>query len=137
MQKFLDLIKEERVRQDKLYGEQNHALERWVAILGEEFGEVCKEVCEIGYAQNSEYKKGLEAFHRQQLKDELIQVAAVCVAILEAMDRQLVESVLEEHRAVLQDLATLEAREQASQQQQDQQQLQLPLQLDETGSEET
>lgn len=87
MQKFLDLIKEERGRQDKLWGQQNHTLERWYTILGEEFGEVGKEICELGYAKDSEYHKGLEAYHHQQLRDELVQVAAVCVAILEAQER--------------------------------------------------
>ena len=32
----------ERVRQDRIWGEQHHNVERWLAILGEEVGEAFK-----------------------------------------------------------------------------------------------
>jgi hypothetical protein len=67
----------ERKRQDEKWGEQNHDPAKWLAILGEEFGEVCKAVCERLYAagSNSEYRI------------ELIHVAAVAVAMAECYDR--------------------------------------------------
>lgn len=36
----------ERVRQDARWGEQNHTWERWLAIIGEEFGESSKAIVE-------------------------------------------------------------------------------------------
>jgi NTP pyrophosphatase (non-canonical NTP hydrolase) len=43
-----------------------------LAVLAEEFGEVAKEVCDQRW---------------DLLRDELVQVAAVCVAWLESMDQ--------------------------------------------------
>jgi hypothetical protein len=51
------------------------------AVLGEEFGEVARHITEAlidGYRYNN-----------RELKKELIQVAAVCVAWVEAIDREL------------------------------------------------
>jgi NTP pyrophosphatase (non-canonical NTP hydrolase) len=73
-----DAIKNERIRQDKKWGEQNHSPSEWVSILGEEYGEVCKEVCDnIGKPVRdwTNYQK------------ELIQVAAVCVSMIESLNR--------------------------------------------------
>lgn len=67
----------ERARQDEQWGEQNHADFPWVAILTEEVGEVAQA-----------------ALHRHfggkacDLRAELIQVAAVAVAFVEAIDRR-------------------------------------------------
>jgi NTP pyrophosphatase (non-canonical NTP hydrolase) len=63
----------ERARQDAKWGEQNHGDDRWAVILGEEYGEVCLAINE-----------GLSG----ELRDELIQVAAVAVAWLEALERR-------------------------------------------------
>lgn len=51
-----------------------------LAVLAEEFGEVGRAVCE-GLGGNSE--RG-----RTELRTELVQVAAVCVAWCEGLDRQ-------------------------------------------------
>lgn len=79
---ILNSIVDERVRQDEKWGEQNHSHAFWTAILGEEFGEACQEVCRLhdipDYSDTT------------QLKKELIQVAAVAVAWLEAMERKVV-----------------------------------------------
>ena len=48
------------------------------AVLGEEFGEVCRAVLESGY--------GTDGAGDQALRDELVQVAAVAVAWAEAID---------------------------------------------------
>lgn len=63
----------ERRRQDQKFGKQHHAAERWFVILGEEVGEVAREV----------YEQNLHA-----LREELIQCAAVCLAWLEDIDRE-------------------------------------------------
>lgn len=63
----------ERCRQDARWGVQNHTGQYWIAILGEEFGEVCKAILEQEVVD---------------LRAELIQVAAVAVAAVESLDRQ-------------------------------------------------
>lgn len=68
-------ILHERRRQDKKWGaDRNLDDYHWAAILGEEFGEVCEaslDSLEVG------------------LRNELIQVAAVAVAWIECLDRNL------------------------------------------------
>lgn len=78
LSKALSEIAQERARQDDKWGEQNHNMADYYTILGEEFGEVGKAICE----------------HRLQnkgaapIRAELIQTAAVAVAMVEAFDRQ-------------------------------------------------
>lgn len=67
-------IRKERNRQDRKWGEQNHHPVKWLAILGEEEGEACKAVLENSLL---EYRA------------ELVQVAAVAVAAIECLDRDL------------------------------------------------
>lgn len=65
-------VEAERIKQDSKWGEQNHEPFKWVAILGEEFGEVAKATLE-----NDPHN----------YREELIQVAAVAVAAIENFDR--------------------------------------------------
>lgn len=51
-----------------------------LAVLGEEFGEVCRAMLEIGEGGEVSYDK-----HGKDLRKELIQVAAVCVAWVEGL----------------------------------------------------
>lgn len=85
---ILRSVWEERQRQEELKARGKFAYtcadsemsnpER-LSVLGEEFGEVCHEVNEaIGPGR---------MLNREQLRKELIQVAAVCVAWVEALDR--------------------------------------------------
>lgn len=68
----LEEVRTERLRQDSIFGEQTHSKEKWLTILGEEFGEVCKAAQDgVGY------------------RAELVQVAAVAVAMIECYDKQL------------------------------------------------
>lgn len=76
--KVLAEVARERERQDAKWGEQNHNPERWMLILAEEFGEASKEANEITFRGRN------PANYRQ----ELLQTAAVCVAAIEALDRQ-------------------------------------------------
>lgn len=71
----LDLIRTERMRQEKRWGEQNHSDLYWLGILMEEVGEVARAIIE-GYGWEKDRDK------------ELIQVAAVAVAWMEAIDRR-------------------------------------------------
>lgn len=67
-------IYKERRRQDQQWGLQRHTPGKWALILGEEVGEVFKAALQRKPAQ---------------VKEELIQVAAVAVAWLEdAMSRE-------------------------------------------------
>jgi len=62
----------ERLSQYEKFREQNHSAPFWLSILGEEFGEVCRAVCENDGAN---------------YREELIQLAAVAVQMVEAYDR--------------------------------------------------
>lgn len=77
IENVLFLIKEERQRQDKKWG-SNRQLNSllWAVILGEEVGEVANAVLEQEYGTKT----------LDDLKKELVQVAAVCVAWLEMYD---------------------------------------------------
>tara|TARA_A100001037_G_scaffold79513_1_gene71522 strand:+ start:17249 stop:17485 length:237 start_codon:yes stop_codon:yes gene_type:complete len=72
MEDILELIKDERGRQDEKWGEQNHEPLKWLAILGEEVGEANKAVLD----------KDMD-----NLKEELIQVSATALAFIECLER--------------------------------------------------
>lgn len=77
----LSEVQEERRRQDAIWGEQNHTPIEWLPILGEEHGEVCKAVCEA-------YFSGYESTGNwENYRTELIELAAVAVAMVECLDR--------------------------------------------------
>ena len=65
-------IKNERKKQDEKWGEQNHNIYKWLAILGEEVGEVNKAALEG---------------KKNEIIEELIQVSAVAVAMIESIQR--------------------------------------------------
>jgi len=70
----------ERERQDARWGapaERGYGAETWLAILGEEAGEVCREIAE---ATGGGHPRGTG-----HLRHELVQVAAVCGAWAEAL----------------------------------------------------
>jgi len=82
----LDLVLAERRKQDAKWGQQNHEPAMWYAILGEEFGEVGKAICE----RDAELRRGAEIVAEvltENLRDELVQLAAVAVAFLESLER--------------------------------------------------
>lgn len=84
----LEAIRQERKRQDANWGEQNHDPVVWMAILGEEFGELCQAVNETHFDNGPEEraKGGYENMRR-----EAIQVAAVAVGFLECLDRHVIK----------------------------------------------
>ena len=68
----INLILEERQRQDDKWREQNHDVYKWLAILGEEVGE-----------SNQAALQG----EKNKLINELIQIGAVTVAMIESLKR--------------------------------------------------
>ena len=77
---IIDEIIYERERQDQKWGEQDHDLATWCLILGEEVGEVNQAVLENRFATGK--------YSIDDVKKELIQVAAVAVSMLESINRQ-------------------------------------------------
>jgi NTP pyrophosphatase (non-canonical NTP hydrolase) len=72
----------ERDFQDRKWGPQDHTPLEWLSILGEEYGEACQ-------AANKAYWGGKPwAAYRA----ELVQVAAVAVAMIENLDQREQES---------------------------------------------
>lgn len=70
-------INQERIKQDLKWGEQNHAPADWLMILGEEVGEVNKAALEAKFGSST----------LREYREELVQVAAVTVAMIECFDR--------------------------------------------------
>lgn len=75
-------VADERKNQDSKWGEQNHHPYLWLAILGEEVGECSKAALEAEFDIPCGAK-----INYSDLGEELIQVAAVAVAIVESLDR--------------------------------------------------
>lgn len=77
----LEEVLQERAKQHLKWGEQNHAPFTWLAILGEEVGEANKAALETHF----EYPDADKDY--SNYREELIQVAAVAVAMVESLDR--------------------------------------------------
>ncbi len=75
-EKALDLVRDERFKQDEKWGNQHQNSMTWMAILGEEFGEACEAALHDKFGGN----------HKGTFKKEIIQIAAVCVQILEHIE---------------------------------------------------
>lgn len=89
---FISLI-EERQRQEDKWGQQNHNDFEWCAILGEEFGEAAKHVADQRIADGDI----VGTTEEEMLREELVQVAAVAVAWVEAIDRRREDHVVLEN----------------------------------------
>jgi len=79
---YLFEITEERENQVKKWGVQNHSPIEWLAILMEEVGEVSREALEYHFHKFYQDTGQLERYEK-----ELIQVAAVALAMLESLSR--------------------------------------------------
>jgi NTP pyrophosphatase (non-canonical NTP hydrolase) len=73
----LQVVAEERVRQDVKWGEQNHDPFLYLTILGEEYGEACEAALRLRFSEGD----------ASALRSELVQIAAVAVACVECLDR--------------------------------------------------
>ena len=80
----LDRALIERRRQDEKWGTienfDERPLERWLAILSEEHGELAEEIVEFGYDGDTK--------HYDNMRAEAVQVAAVALAMVESIDRR-------------------------------------------------
>jgi hypothetical protein len=80
----------ERVRQEGKFGDQSgrNPVE-WGLILGEEYGEVIQEVNNMYFLNADEENAGEKAMeYLRNYRTELIQVAAVAIAAVAALDKQ-------------------------------------------------
>lgn len=75
---------DERNRQDYKWGEQNHAPEWWLAILGEEYGELAQAILETHFDANPD---GSPHGGISNIRKEAVQCAAVALALVECIDR--------------------------------------------------
>ena len=92
---ILEQVKRERECQDEKWGEQNHKGIEWIAILTEEVGEAAKEAVDYHfknpYVNAANMKiypdQGIQNARKARYRKELVQVAAVAVAMIESLDR--------------------------------------------------
>jgi hypothetical protein len=81
-------IHDERIRAHQKHDTNCGSMERkpwssewWLSVVGEEYGEVCRELCE--------QRLGNRPTPKVDLRKELIQVAAMVVAWIDAIDHDL------------------------------------------------
>ena len=82
-EEIINQIIQERINQNQKWGQQNHKPIEWCAILMEEVGEMAKEAHEF-YFQGKYYQPTGQL---ERYEKELIQVAAVALAMLESLYR--------------------------------------------------
>lgn len=73
---------DERIRQDVKWGPQNRTMIEWMSILTEEIGEAAMK---INHHHFPGHFQG-ETETLQQIRMEVVQCAAVCVAMIEQID---------------------------------------------------
>ena len=76
----------ERRRQDRLFGEQDHDPAWWMVITGEEYGEMCKAVCDYRWAKEVIGKETRQQRIAHAIK-EAEQVAACAIAFIQCVLR--------------------------------------------------
>lgn len=76
---IIEYLLAERVHQDHKWGEQNHSPDKWISIIGEEFGEICKAVNEY------DFRPSLDT--ENKIIEETIQTMASCMAMIECIYR--------------------------------------------------
>lgn len=91
MDKIFNEIRFERERQNEKWGEQNHSPIEWIGILTEEVGEASKEAVDFHFADKKGYVPEMVRYEKwnssTKYREELIQVAAVAVQMIECLDR--------------------------------------------------
>lgn len=93
---ILQEISRERVRQDEKWGEQNHPIVNEEIFRGFISEQSAKDWCDIaaqekcltwGHIVIEEIAEALHAKTKESMREELIQCAAVVVAMIESLDR--------------------------------------------------
>jgi NTP pyrophosphatase (non-canonical NTP hydrolase) len=88
-----DDIRSERARQDETWGRQRHTWPEWMTILTEEIGEAARAANQAHWARSDGMTFDEAARDRLDrmtaLRLELVQSAAVAVAIIEHIDDSL------------------------------------------------
>lgn len=85
--RFFAEIEDELLKQSNRFGDQNHHALGWMAILAEEVGEANRSVLSVlQHLQKGQLREF--AMWKQFTREELVQIAAVCVAAAEALERQ-------------------------------------------------
>lgn len=74
----------ERQRQDEKWGIQNHDSADWHLILVEEVGKAARAILRYTFSDSP----AVQAEAKHNLREELVQAAAVAVAWLECLDRR-------------------------------------------------
>ena len=88
--RILREVRRERERQDGTWGEQNHSPEVWLMILSEEIGEASREMLEAWVDETypgTKHTPETRLAHLKEYRRELVQVAAVAIAMIESVDR--------------------------------------------------
>lgn len=75
--------KAERLKQLEKWGHQRHDLPVWMSILAEEVGEAAQQVNNLQFDPGGPQTQRLR---KERLRDELLQVAAVALAIVQFID---------------------------------------------------
>lgn len=84
IKKAIALVIKERQRQFELYGDQSgRSCYEFLAILGEEYGELCEAVAETFMSGRHPERGGLD-----NIVKEAVHVAAVAVQMIEALNRR-------------------------------------------------
>lgn len=71
MDNFVNDVMIERERQDCIHPRSDWPGIVWATVMGEEYGEICRAILEND---------------RENLKDELVQLAAVCMRVYENIE---------------------------------------------------
>jgi NTP pyrophosphatase (non-canonical NTP hydrolase) len=79
-------IRDEGVRQDRKWGEQNHSPDIWLSILTEEVGELAQAILADRFDTGRDEK--LHDSHHDSMAAEAIQIAAVAAHFVEYLARR-------------------------------------------------
>lgn len=83
MSTVLEEVRQERLRQTELWGEQDHLPIVWMGILMEEVGEAAQQAT----LHHMHLEHVEPPTTKRRYREEMIQVAAVAIAAIEALDR--------------------------------------------------
>jgi len=84
---FESAVRAERHRQNAKWGVQRHSWVEWMSVLGEEVGEACQAANRLHWSSDWVY----DTDRLREFRAELVQIAAVCAAIIEHIDDRLAE----------------------------------------------